>query len=269
MVATDSAFSGSIPELYDRCLGPMLFEPYAEDLAARLARTRPRPYAILETAAGTGILTAAIARALPDTAITATDLNGPMLAVAATRFPEDRVEFHGSAAEELPFADASFDAVVCQFGVMFFPDRIAAYREARRVLNPGGQFLFNVWDRLEANPESAVAARAIAELFPEDPPNFIARTPFGYHDVARIETDLRAAGFARIEIETVAKRGRATDVRSAAIGLVQGSPMRLEIEARDPARLEEVTDAVARALAAFEGPDGLEAPLSAHIVTAR
>jgi len=267
MVASDSAFAGSIPQLYDSCLGPLLFEPYAEDLAARLVPLRPS--AILETAAGTGIVTAAIARAIPHAIITATDLNGAMLAVAATRFPEDKIEFHEANAQELPFADASFDAVVCQFGVMFFPDRVGAYREALRVLKPGGQFLFNVWDRLETNPESAEAARVVAEFFPDDPPNFLARTPFGYHDGARIEADLRAAGCTRIAIETVAKRGRARSARAAAVGLVQGSPLRLEIEARDAARLEEVTEAVAQALAVFEGPDGLDAPLSAHVVSAR
>jgi ubiquinone/menaquinone biosynthesis C-methylase UbiE len=267
MVATDSVFAGSIPHLYDRCLGPLLFEPYAEDLAARL--TASRPATILETAAGTGIVTAAIARALPDARITATDLNGAMLDVAATRFPEDKVEFLEANAQELPFADDSFDAVVCQFGVMFFPDRVGAYREALRVLKPGGVFLFNVWDRLEANPESAEAARVIAGLFPDDPPSFLSRTPFGYHDVGRIEADLRSAGFTSVEIETVAKRGRSDSARAAAVGLVQGSPMRLEIEARDPTRLEEATEAVAAALSAFDGPDGLDAPLSAHVVSAR
>jgi ubiquinone/menaquinone biosynthesis C-methylase UbiE len=266
MTSADALFSGSIPALYDRHLGPLLFEPYASDMAARAAALDPRR--ILETAAGTGIVTEALVRALPRAEIVATDLNQAMLDVAAGRVESPRVTFREADAQSLPFPDASFDLVVCQFGVMFFPDRIGAYREARRVLKPGGRFLFNAWDRIENNPVSAALAAAVAEIFPQDPPTFLNRVPFGYHDKARIEADLRAAGFEAIEAETVGKRSRIGSAREAAIGLCHGSPLRAEIEERGPDRLDEATEAAAAALSRLSGADGAEMPMSAHVFSA-
>jgi SAM-dependent methyltransferase len=265
MASTDTAFAGSIPEFYHRCLGPFLFEPYAEDLARRAEALRPRR--ILETAAGTGIVTAALARALPDAEIVATDLNPDMLRVAQEKVESPRVTFAPADAQSLPFPDGGFDLVVCQFGAMFFPDRVAAYREAARMLRPDGALVFNVWDRLEANPASQAVAEAVAALFPDDPPGFISRVPFGYHDKARIEADLSAAGFRSIAIDTVAKRSRGS-ARDLAPGLCQGSPLRAEIEARAPDRLDEATEAAAAALVRRCG-DPVDAPMSAHVVTAR
>jgi len=265
MEAADIQFAGSIPEYYDRCLGPFLFEPYAEDLAARARSLRPGR--ILETAAGTGIVTAALTRALPDAEIVATDLNSDMLRVAGRKPDARRVTFAPADAQSLPFPDSAFDLVVCQFGAMFFPDRIAAYREARRVLRPGGTFLFNVWDRLEANPASQAVAEAVAALFPGDPPSFLHRIPFGYHDKALIEADLRSAGFASVEAETVAKRSRG-NARELAPGLCQGSPLRAEIEARAPDRLEEASQAALAELVRRHG-DPVDAAMSAHVFTAR
>src|SRR3954468_20091235 len=180
MTATDAAFAGSIPGLYHRLLGPLLFEPYAWDLAARAGALAPQK--ILETAAGTGIVTGALMREAPKAEIVATDLNQAMLDVAGGRLMSWRVRLQQADAQALPFDDASFDAVVCQFGAMFFPDRAAAYREARRVLKRGGRFLFNVWDRLDRNPVTAAVAEAVAAMFPDDPPRFFERTPFGHHD---------------------------------------------------------------------------------------
>lgn len=267
MSSTDAAFSGSIPALYDRCLGPLLFEPYARDLAERVAAMAPRR--ILETAAGTGIVTAAIVRELPDTEMVATDLNQAMLDVAAARISSPAVQFQQADAQALPFADGAFDLVVCQFGAMFFPDRVLAYREARRVLKRGGVFLFNVWDELAANPAPQAAAGAVAALFPDDPPSFLNRVPFGYHDPKRIERDLVAAGFDNISVETVAMRSRAADPGEAAIGLCHGTPLRAEIEARGASRLGEAARAAEAALREIAGPDGLDAPMSALVVTAR
>ncbi|HEU0099568.1 MAG TPA: methyltransferase domain-containing protein [Allosphingosinicella sp.] len=265
MEAADVQFAGSIPEFYDRCLGPFLFEPYAADLARRARLLRPQR--ILETAAGTGIVTAALARALPDAEIVATDLNPDMLRVAESKPENRRVAFAPADAQALPFPDSGFDLVVCQFGAMFFPDRVGAYREARRVLRPGGAFLFNVWDRLEANPASQAVAEAVAELFPGDPPSFLGRVPFGYHDKAAVEADLRAAGFADVEAETVAARSRG-DAGALAPGLCQGSPLRSEIEARAPERLDEATEAALSALVRRHG-DPVDAAMSAHVFAAR
>jgi ubiquinone/menaquinone biosynthesis C-methylase UbiE len=265
MESGDTVFAGSIPEYYDRCLGPFLFEPYAEDLAARA--TALAPGRILEAAAGTGIVTAALARALPEAEIVATDLNPDMLRVAEGKAHGPRLTFRPADAQSLPFPDSAFDLVVCQFGAMFFPDRVAAYREALRALRPGGTYLLNVWDRLEANPASQTLADSVASLFPEDPPSFLARVPFGYHDKARIEADLRAAGFASVECETVAKRSRGA-AREIAPGLCQGSPLRAEIEARAPGRLEEATQAAVAALVRRHG-DPVDAAMSAHVFAAR
>jgi SAM-dependent methyltransferase len=265
MVESDTAFAGSIPEFYDRCLGPFLFEPYAADLAERAAILRPRR--ILETAAGTGIVTKALAGALPEAEIVATDLNPDMLRVAARKLDTPRVTFAPADAQALPFPDSGFDLVVCQFGAMFFPDRVAAYREARRMLRPGGTFLFNVWDRLDSNPASQAVAEAVAALFPGDPPSFIGRVPFGYHDKAAVETDLSAAGFTAVDSETVARRSRG-DAREIAPGLCQGSPLRAEIEARAPERLDEATQAALDALVRRHG-DPVDAAMSAHVFAVR
>lgn len=267
MSSTDAAFSGSIPALYDRCLGPLLFEPYARDLAERVAAIAPRR--ILETAAGTGIVTAAVLREVPVAEIVATDLNQAMLDIAAQRIRSPHVRFEAADAQELPFADGSFDLLICQFGVMFFPDRLRAYREAKRVLKRGGLFLFNVWDHLAANPAPHTAARAVASLFPDDPPSFLDRVPFGYGDTARIESDLAEAGFEDASIETVAKRSRTADPREAAIGLCHGTPLSAEIEARDPSKLDDATEATTEALIALSGENGLDVPMSAHVITAR
>ena len=267
MSETDKAFTGAIPVLYDRHLGPWLFEPYAADLAARVATLGARQ--ILEIAAGTGIVTRALRAALPACAsITASDLNQPMLDHAATRLPGGGVVWRQADAMALPFADGSFDAVVCQFGVMFFPDKPTAYREAWRVLRPGGSYIFNVWDRIEANDGSQVVSDAVAALFPDDPPQFLRRTPHGYHDTAAIRDALIDAGFASVAAETVDRRGRAPSHRDPAVGFCLGSPLRNEIAARDPGQLDRAVEAAATALAARFGTGAIETALRAHVFTA-
>jgi ubiquinone/menaquinone biosynthesis C-methylase UbiE len=266
MATQDIVFSGSIPAIYDRFMVPLIFAPYAAEVARR-ARTF-MPGHVLETAAGTGVVTDALHRALPDAEIIATDLNPPMLEVAATRVRSDKVSFEVADAQELRFADASFDLVVCQFGVMFFPDKVRGNAEARRVLRDGGHYLLVIWDRVDRNLATVVAGRAVAELIPGEAARFYERVPFRYHDQEEIAADLRAAGFADIAFETIALESRAETARDAAIALVQGTPMRADIEAIDPKLLEPATDAAAKALAQFEGPDGFRAPMSAHLVTA-
>ena len=266
MSATDTVFAGSIPAIYDRYMVPLIFRPYAELVAERAKDLRPSR--ILETAAGTGVVTETLHRAFPDAEIIATDLNQPMLDEAARKVSAANVKFQQADALKLPFDDSSFDLVVCQFGVMFFPDKIAGNAEARRVLRDGGHYLLVIWDSVDRNLATKAAGAAVAELFPDDSTAFYERIPFRYYDRALIESDLRAAGFAEIAFETVALRSRAASALDAAIGLTQGTPMRSEIESRDPALLGEATDAAARALQQFEGPAGFDAPMSAHIVVA-
>jgi ubiquinone/menaquinone biosynthesis C-methylase UbiE len=266
MASLDATFVGSIPALYDRCLGPFLFEPYAQDLARRLQELRPRR--ILETAAGTGIVTRAVAAALPDAEITATDLNQAMLDRAATQLQGPNVTWRQADAQALSFEDASFDVVVCQFGVMFFPDKQRGYQEARRVLRPGGRFLFSVWDSIEDNEIADCIAESVKAMFPTDPPNFLARTPYGYHDEVAIRDALRQAGFDQVEVETVEKTSRAPSAREPSMGLCQGSPLRSEIEARDAGRLEEVTNKAAEAVASRYGRREVAGRMQALVITA-
>jgi ubiquinone/menaquinone biosynthesis C-methylase UbiE len=267
MSETDKVFAGSIPAFYDKYLGPLIFEPYATDLADRLSDLQEGH--VLETAAGTGIVTRALDRALAGKVrVVATDLNQPMLDHAAARLSSSRVSWKQANALALPFADGSFDAVVCQFGVMFFPDRPAAYREVRRVLKPGGRFVFSVWDRIEENEFAHIATNALAALFPVDPPMFLARTPHGHHDTGTIRNELHDTAFAHVQVDTVAKRSRAASHRDPAIGYCQGTPLRNEIEARDPGRLEEATDAAAKEIAARFGLGPVDGRIQAHVISA-
>lgn len=268
MTDSDKAFSGSIPEFYDRLLVPLIFQPYAIDLAQRAARVQPQD--LLETAAGTGVVTRALASRLPPHAkIVATDLNQPMIDHAAARQPRERqITWRQANALELPFQDRSFDVVVCQFGAMFFPDKVAAYKEARRVLKSGGRFLFNVWDKITENEFADVVTNALTAIFPNDPPLFLARTPHGYHDTAKIRAEVTAAGFTGVSIETVVFMSRAGSPREVAVAYCQGTPLRNEIEARDASLLETATNVAADALARRFGKRPVEGRISAHVISA-
>jgi ubiquinone/menaquinone biosynthesis C-methylase UbiE len=263
---SDKVFSGSIPKLYEKYLVPMIFEPYAEDLVKRLA-SRPVTR-VLEIASGTGVVTRNLASVLPESvSIVATDLNQPMLDQAAAIGTTRPVEWRQADAMQLPFPDGSFDAVVCQFGVMFFPDKSRAFSEARRVLRPGGIFIFNVWDRIAENEFAETATAALASLFAQDPPSFMARTPHGYHDRALIERDLAGGGFRALpRFSTVAARSRAASARDVAIAYCQGTPLRNEIEARDSAGLGTATDRVEEAIAAKFGRGAVDGKIQAHVV---
>jgi len=268
MKPSDAAFAGSVPRLYETLLVPLLFEPYAADLASRAAsRVGPNADArVLEVAAGTGAVTRELASRLPPhCSIVATDLNPPMLERAAARGTARPVEWQQADAMRLPFPDSSFDAVVCQFGVMFFPDRPRGFAEARRVLRPGGALLFNSWDRIEDNELAAVVQAALEPLF-ADPPRFMERTPHGYHDLERIARDVREAGLPDPRIETVTLRSRAPSPRDAAVAFCQGTPLRDEIAARDAGKLDAATAAAEEALARRFGRGPIDAKMQAFVV---
>jgi ubiquinone/menaquinone biosynthesis C-methylase UbiE len=263
----DAKFAGSVPELYDKLLVPLIFTPYADDLAKRLSTIAPGK--ILELAAGTGAVTRALSAKLPRTKIVATDLNQPMLDQAAARQPpKTKVTFRQADAQQLPFGRRSFDSAVCQFGVMFFPDKPRAFREALRVLKPGGHFLFNVWDRIETNEFAHVVTEALRSVFPNDPPLFLARTPYGHHDARKLEGDLDAAGFKNVKNETVAARSKSNSARDVALALCHGTPLRNEIEARDASRLDEATDVATQAIEARFGKGPVDGKIQAIVFTA-
>jgi SAM-dependent methyltransferase len=264
---SDRLFAGSIPQLYEEYLVPLIFAPYAPDLAARVAQRMPSR--VLEIAAGTGVVTRRLATDLaPEVAIVATDLNQPMLDLAASLGTARAVQWRQADATQLPFPDASFDVVVCQFAVMFFPDKAKAFSESRRVLRPGGRLVFNVWDRIEQNDFADTVTQALQVPFPDDPPRFLARTPHGYHDPAAIAGDLARGGFTRPpEFTTLAARSRADSPRVPAVAYCQGTPLRNEIEARDPSRLLEATDIAAAAIAQRFGPGAVDGKIQAHVVT--
>jgi SAM-dependent methyltransferase len=262
----DDKFAGSIPEVYDAYLVPLTFEPYAADLAERLSGRPVRR--ILELAAGTGVVTRALASAMPaSVSIVATDLNQAMIDRAATVGTSRPVTWRQADAAQLPFPDAAFDTVVCQFGVMFFPDKVKAFSEVRRVLARGGVFIFNVWDDLASNEIEDAVTTALESVFPADPPRFLARTPHGYSDTRAIARDLASAGFpAMPEIFTVEARSRAESPRIPALAYCHGTPLRNEIEARDASRLSEATEVVATAMARRFGTGPVDGKMRAHVV---
>jgi ubiquinone/menaquinone biosynthesis C-methylase UbiE len=268
MPEIDRMFAGSIPENYDRYLVPLIFESFAEDIARRAVAFSPS--VVLETAAGSGVVTRALApRLSQDARYVVTDLNQPMLDYAAARqAPDNRISWRKADALALPFDDAAFDLVCCQFGVMFFPDRQSGYREAKRILKPGGRFLFNVWDRIEENVFADDVTNALAEMFPADPPRFLARTPHGYHDLALIRGELDKAGFSSVVIETRAEQSRASSARDAAVAYCQGTPLRNEIEARDADGLEAATNCAASRIAGRHGSGEVTAKIQAHVIVA-
>ena len=226
-----AAFVGNAPQVYDRDVGPVLFVDYAEDLARRVAVLSPKR--VLETAAGTGIVTRRLYNILPPGAhVTATDLNPPMLALARSKFaPGDAVTFQEADATALPFPDGSFDAVVCQFGVMFFPDKAKSYAEAHRVLAPGCSYLFNVWDSLNHNPPARISHELLTALFRNDPPD-IYRVAFTYHSIDAIKDALTAAGFVDLRVSVTGRVKEVADIGRFARAVVYGNPAADQIKAR-------------------------------------
>lgn len=265
---TDRVFAGSIPQLYERFMVPMIFEPYAADMARDVVACKPKK--VLELAAGTGVVTRRLARELPaDVEVVATDLNQAMLDEAMKSGTARPVQWRQANAMELPFEDASFDVVACQFGVMFFPEKAKAFAEARRVLRPGGTLIANVWDRIEANDFIVVTTQALDKVFPDNPPRFMHRGPHGYHDVDTLRADLERGGFHSAHIATVPHRSRAARARDAVIGYCHGSPLRADIEAHGPEALARGTEAAVSAMEGKFGRGAIEGAIQAHVLRAR
>lgn len=265
---SDALFAGSVPEMYQRLMVPLIFQVYADDLAERTARLAAR--SVLEIGAGTGVVTRALASGLDASVeLTASDLNPGMIKHAEALGTSRPVAWRRADVMHLPFADDSFDVVVCQFSAMFFPDRPAAYAEINRVLRAHGTFLFNVWDEIANNEFAAVVTDAVCELFPDDPPLFMARTPHGYYDETTIRSDLAAGGFTEsVTVETLEHRSRASTADLAAIAYCQGTPLRNELERRDPTGLDKVTAHARTRLAERFGSTDLDSKIRAFVITA-
>jgi SAM-dependent methyltransferase len=268
MLDRTAHFVGDIPAHYDYGLGPHLFADYGADLARRVAAAKP--WRVLEIAAGTGIVTRLLRDALPPSAhLVATDLNSPMLEIAREKFSDtEQVEFQQVDATALPFADGVFDAVVCQFGLMFFPDKCKAYREAFRVLAPSGRYHFNVWDSFEFNSFARITHEAIGRFFQQDTPTFFT-VPFGYHRIDAIKTSLIQSGLFDISIHVVRMEKTIEDVRRLADGLIFGNPIVAEIDARGAPNPAVIADAVKAALQVEFGHNAWRMTLQAIVFDAR
>jgi ubiquinone/menaquinone biosynthesis C-methylase UbiE len=268
MSANDKTFTGSIPDIYDDHLVPLIFEVYADDLARRVVNGPAGR--VLETAAGSGVVTRALAPLLADNArYVVSDLNPPMLARAQNRQPDDeRIHWQQADALALPFEDDQFDVVICQFGAMFFPDKPQGYAEARRVLRPEGRFIFNMWDHIQHNEFANIVTRVAAQVLPDNPPEFLARTPHGHHDTDQIRRDLQAAGFSTIDIEKVTEISTAPTASGPAIGYAQGTPLRNEIEKHGAGMLDTVTRAATAEIGALYGAGPVSAKIQGFVITA-
>lgn len=264
MTGTANQFVGSIPGNYDNGLGPNIFHDYAEDIARRAGASGAGN--VLELAAGTGIVSRKLRDALaPRARLVVTDLNPPMLEVARGKFRDDEgVEFIQADAMALPFGDSEFDLIVCQFGVMFFPDKVASFREAARVLRPGGRYIFNTWGSMAANPFSEIVHDVTARFFPDNPPGFY-RVPFSYADPATVKAELQGAGWADVEHDTVPLRKTVTDLAGFARGLVFGNPLIDEIEQRGGVDAGDVMAAIIDEFQDRLGPEPITMPLEASV----
>ena len=267
MVASHSAFIGSIPQYYDEYLGPLIFEEYSADLARRVSV--PSGGTVLETAAGTGIATRHLRNTLPkDVRIVATDLNEPMLEFAKRKFDShDNIEFQPADATRLLFSNASFDAVVCQFSLMFFPDKLAAIQEAARVLRPGGAFVFNLWDSFQHNHLIRTVNDTLTKLYPQSPPPFFD-TPYGYYQMDAVKTLLDETGFGDIEISILPRASQCETARQVALGYILGTPVCIQIAERGEYAIEEVLNIVERAISETYGQSHIRAKMQAIVFKA-
>jgi SAM-dependent methyltransferase len=252
-----------MPEAYDRWLAPAVFRPFAVDLARRAARLTPRR--VLEIAAGTGVLTRELVAAIPATEVTATDLNAAMVEFGSRRVPG--AAWQQADAAHLPFGDKQFDLVICQFGVMFFPDKSAAFREVRRVMTAQGRLLFNAWSTVDTHGFAAALVAGVARVFPDDPPTFIVAVPHGYSDLGQAVADLAAGGLEGVSIESVTLDGQSGSAADVAVGFCTGTPLRMAIEARGD--LMASAAVVSDEMTTLLGGGPVTAKMTAYVIEAR
>lgn len=262
MEETGRSWVDSMPDAYERALVPTVFGPFALDLARRVAARSPRR--VLELAAGTGVLTRQLVAALPAADVIATDLNAAMVELGAERAAG--AAWEEADAMDLPFEDGRFDMVASQFGVMFFPDRRAAFVESRRVLRPGGTFLFNTWATLDTHDFQSALVAGVRRAFPLDPPTFMESIPHGYADLGIVAADLAASGFRRVAMDTVTLEGYASSAAEIAVGYCTGTPLRAEIEARGD--LAAATAVVALEMERQLGTGRVSGKMTAHVIEA-
>jgi len=245
MNTSASKFIGSIPENYDSGLGPVLFVGWASEIADLVAQRQPN--SVLELAAGTGFVSRVLRDRLPgSTRLVVTDLNAPMLQIARAKFGEDEnVEFQTVDATDLGFPEGCFDYVLCQFGVMFFPDKARSHSEVFRVLKAGGTYLFTTWDAWDVNRFGQTIHETIGAFFPTDPPGFY-KVPYGYCDRDEIRNLMEQVGFNGVEVKQASIDARIDSASDFARGLVFGNPLYEEILSRggDPEAVRSALEAV-------------------------
>jgi ubiquinone/menaquinone biosynthesis C-methylase UbiE len=264
---TPTAFAGSVPANYDQYLGPVLFEPYAIDLVSRINKASYKN--VLELACGTGRVTKHLVSSLPaQGSLIATDLNKDMLNVAKNIIPGTHVKWMVVDAQELPFDENTFDHIICQFGVMFFPDKKKGFDEAYRVLQTNGRFLFNVWDSLEMNPRSAIIKQIMQEIMGDEAPDFLSKGPYSYYDKDIIEASLESAGFKNIKLEVVQKTAYYAFAEDLIKGFVDGSPLSAYLVQQSPSLQQKIKDRLKQVIVAEFGETRIISPMQAIVCSA-
>lgn len=258
----NAAFAGAIPDKYDQYLGPLLFEPYALDMVSGMKKEGVS--SVLELACGTGRVTQYLPKHFgPGVSITATDLNPDMIAVA-TRKIKDDIKWRPADMQELPFAADSFDLALCQYGLMFVPDKAKAIREVARVLKKGSVFHFNTWDKIENNGIPRISRQIVTEFFNGTPPNFYF-VPFSMFDPEAIKKLMLENGFSKVEISLIKKEGISNTALEAATGMIEGNPVAKEIRDKDPNAVPDVIEKVRKEIAIQYGDNPVRCPLQAWV----
>jgi ubiquinone/menaquinone biosynthesis C-methylase UbiE len=263
---TTPRFSGSIPEHYDRVLGPMFFEPYAIEVSQRIDPSSVNT--VLEIGSGTGRVTAHLRNVISSaTKLIGSDISEDMLAVAKEKLKGLDIDWRIIDAQDLPFDDDSIDVIVGCFCYMFVPDKHKAFAEAHRVLRPGGMFIFSTWDKLELNGASYTYRKIVKKLFEDSLPESY-NLPFSMNDQNAIKGMLKETGFSKIKVERVDKDSISQTAGEAANGLARGGSIYNEIMMHDPSLVEEIIKELEKELSEKFGTSPMIAPMTAVVCQA-